>query len=130
MYIVSVKFCLSCICHYSCCPTRFPFFLEDVCIPEQFSVCCSSMPLVRKTYNMSVHRYLMRRDYISDSAIQTQKMSENGRADFQLPLPQDLSPDKNNHGRLCIKNAAQNTWEITSGMVLILCYFTSQFCVG
>ncbi|EOA96113.1 Uncharacterized protein C3orf67-like protein, partial [Anas platyrhynchos] len=34
--------------------------------------------------------------------------------DFQLPLPQDLSPDKNNHGRLCIKNAAQNTWEITS----------------
>ncbi|XP_066859302.1 protein CFAP20DC isoform X2 [Anser cygnoides] len=50
----------------------------------------------------------------NDSAIQTQKMSENGRADFQLPSPQDLSPDKNNHGRLCIKNAAQNTWEITS----------------
>ncbi|KFV92999.1 Uncharacterized protein C3orf67, partial [Fulmarus glacialis] len=46
--------------------------------------------------------------------------------DFQLPSPQKPSADKNSHRRLSLKNAAKNTWEITSGMVLILYYFTSQ----
>ncbi|KFP10694.1 Uncharacterized protein C3orf67, partial [Egretta garzetta] len=41
--------------------------------------------------------------------------------DFQLTSPQGPSADKNGH-------AAKNTWEITSGMVLILCYFTSVMC--
>ncbi|XP_021264712.1 uncharacterized protein C3orf67 homolog isoform X2 [Numida meleagris] len=50
----------------------------------------------------------------NDSRIQTQKTSENGRADFQLPLPQDPSADKNSHRRLCLKNADENTWEITT----------------
>ncbi|XP_004944691.2 protein CFAP20DC isoform X1 [Gallus gallus] len=50
----------------------------------------------------------------NDSAIQTQKTSENGRADFQLPSPQDPSTDKNSHRRLCLKNADENTWEITT----------------
>ncbi|KFQ58479.1 Uncharacterized protein C3orf67, partial [Pelecanus crispus] len=45
--------------------------------------------------------------------------------DFQRISPQGPSADKNGH-RLSLKNAAKNTWEITSGMVLILCYFTSQ----
>ncbi|OXB78713.1 UNVERIFIED_CONTAM: hypothetical protein H355_002678 [Colinus virginianus] len=48
-----------------------------------------------------------------DSAIQTQKSSENGRADCQLPSPQDPSTDKNSQ-RLCLKNADENTWEITT----------------
>eukprot|EP00076_Gallus_gallus_P026020 XP_015148791.1 uncharacterized protein C3orf67 homolog isoform X3 [Gallus gallus] len=50
----------------------------------------------------------------NDSAIQTQKTSENGRADFQLPSPQDPSTGKNSHRRLCLKNADENTWEITT----------------
>ncbi|OXB66217.1 hypothetical protein ASZ78_000642 [Callipepla squamata] len=49
----------------------------------------------------------------NDSAIQTQKNSENGRADCQLPSPQDPSTDKNSQ-RLCLKNADENTWEITT----------------
>uniref|UniRef100_A0A8C0BHJ9 CFAP20 domain containing n=1 Tax=Buteo japonicus TaxID=224669 RepID=A0A8C0BHJ9_9AVES len=63
---------------------------------------------------------------ISDPAIQTQKTSESGRADFQLASPQGPLADKNSHRRLSLKNAAKNTWEITSGIVLLLCYFTSQ----
>uniref|UniRef100_A0A8C3LXX0 Chromosome 3 open reading frame 67 n=1 Tax=Chrysolophus pictus TaxID=9089 RepID=A0A8C3LXX0_CHRPC len=50
----------------------------------------------------------------NDSAIQTQKTSENGRTDFQLPSPQDPSTDKNSHRRLCLRNADENTWEITT----------------
>ncbi|XP_009577209.1 PREDICTED: uncharacterized protein C3orf67 homolog, partial [Fulmarus glacialis] len=50
----------------------------------------------------------------NDPAIQTQKTSESGRADFQLPSPQKPSADKNSHRRLSLKNAAKNTWEITS----------------
>ncbi|KFQ14035.1 Uncharacterized protein C3orf67, partial [Leptosomus discolor] len=46
--------------------------------------------------------------------------------DFQLTSPQGPSAEKNSHRRLSLKNAAKTTWEITSGMVLILCYFTSQ----
>ncbi|KFV06707.1 Uncharacterized protein C3orf67, partial [Pterocles gutturalis] len=49
--------------------------------------------------------------------------------DFQLASPQGPSADKNSHRRLSLENAAKSTWEITSGMVLILCYFTSQLCV-
>ncbi|KFR02315.1 Uncharacterized protein C3orf67, partial [Nipponia nippon] len=49
--------------------------------------------------------------------------------DFQLTSPQGPLADKNSHRRVSLKNAAKNTWEITSGMVLILCYFTSQLCV-
>lgn len=118
-FIVSVIFLL---------PHKFPCCSEHVCIPEQCPVCYSSIPQVGKA--LRVHRYLVRLPCISDSAIQTQKTSENGRADFQLPSPQDPSTDKNSHRRLCLKNADENTWEITTGMLLILCYFTSQFCVG
>ncbi|KFQ00362.1 Uncharacterized protein C3orf67, partial [Haliaeetus albicilla] len=46
--------------------------------------------------------------------------------DFQLASPQGPLADKNSHRRLSLKNAAKNTWEITSGIVLLLCYFTSQ----
>uniref|UniRef100_A0A8C0BJP0 CFAP20 domain containing n=1 Tax=Buteo japonicus TaxID=224669 RepID=A0A8C0BJP0_9AVES len=67
---------------------------------------------------------------ISDPAIQTQKTSESGRADFQLASPQGPLADKNSHRRLSLKNAAKNTWEITSGIVLLLCYFTSQLCLA
>ncbi|KFQ28659.1 Uncharacterized protein C3orf67, partial [Mesitornis unicolor] len=55
--------------------------------------------------------------------------NESGRADFQLTLPQRPSAEKNRH-RLSPKNAAENTAEITSGMVLIWCYFTSRLCVA
>lgn len=67
---------------------------------------------------------------VSDPAIQTQKTSESGRADFQLASPQGPLADKNSHRRLSLKNAAKNTWEITSGIVLLLCYFTSQLCLA
>ncbi|KAM6060490.1 protein CFAP20DC isoform 1-T2 [Theristicus caerulescens] len=50
----------------------------------------------------------------NDPAIQTQKTSESGRADFQLTSPEGPSADKNSHRRLSLKNAAKNTWEITS----------------
>ncbi|XP_076202646.1 protein CFAP20DC isoform X2 [Aptenodytes patagonicus] len=50
----------------------------------------------------------------NDPAIQTQKNSESGRADFQLASRQGPSADKNSHRRLSPKNAAKNTWEITS----------------
>ncbi|XP_010571647.1 PREDICTED: uncharacterized protein C3orf67 homolog [Haliaeetus leucocephalus] len=50
----------------------------------------------------------------NDPAIQTQKTSESGRADFQLASPQGPLADKNSHRRLSLKNAAKNTWEITS----------------
>uniref|UniRef100_A0A8D2PDJ5 Chromosome 3 open reading frame 67 n=1 Tax=Zosterops lateralis melanops TaxID=1220523 RepID=A0A8D2PDJ5_ZOSLA len=64
---------------------------------------------------------------ILDPEIQTQKTSVSGEADFQLTSPKVPSPDENSHGRLSLKNAAKPTWEMTSGMVLILCYFTFQF---
>ncbi|KAM6197797.1 protein CFAP20DC isoform 2-T3 [Sarcoramphus papa] len=50
----------------------------------------------------------------NDPAIQIQKTSESGRADFQLASPQGPSADKNSHRRLSLKNAAKNTWEIAS----------------
>ncbi|KAM6344855.1 LOW QUALITY PROTEIN: protein CFAP20DC [Alca torda] len=50
----------------------------------------------------------------NDPAIQTQKTSESGRADFQLTSPQRPSADKNSHRTLSLKNAAKSTWEITS----------------
>ncbi|KFQ77305.1 Uncharacterized protein C3orf67, partial [Phaethon lepturus] len=50
--------------------------------------------------------------------------------DFQLASPQGPLADKNRHRRLSLQNAAKNTWDITSGMVLILCYFPSQLCVA
>ncbi|XP_050760905.1 protein CFAP20DC isoform X3 [Gymnogyps californianus] len=50
----------------------------------------------------------------NDPAIQIQKTSESGRADFQLASPQGPSADKNSHRRLSVKNAAKNTWEIAS----------------
>ncbi|XP_075570526.1 protein CFAP20DC isoform X2 [Pelecanus crispus] len=49
----------------------------------------------------------------NDPAVQTQKTSESRRADFQRISPQGPSADKNGH-RLSLKNAAKNTWEITS----------------
>uniref|UniRef100_A0A8U7P8N7 CFA20 domain-containing protein n=1 Tax=Corvus moneduloides TaxID=1196302 RepID=A0A8U7P8N7_CORMO len=64
---------------------------------------------------------------ISDPEIQTQKTSVSGEADFQLTSPQVPSPDKSSDRRLSLKNAAKPAWEITSGMVLISCYFTFQF---
>lgn len=66
---------------------------------------------------------------ISDPEIQTHTTSASGEADFQLTSPQVPSPDKDSHIRLSLKNAAKSTWEITNGMVLILCYFTFQFYV-
>ncbi|XP_075618405.1 protein CFAP20DC isoform X5 [Balearica regulorum gibbericeps] len=50
----------------------------------------------------------------NDPAIQTQKTSESGRADFQLASPQEPSADKNSHRKLSLKNAAKATWEIAS----------------
>ncbi|XP_054072615.1 protein CFAP20DC isoform X1 [Rissa tridactyla] len=50
----------------------------------------------------------------NDPAIQTQKTSESGRADFQLASPQRPSADKNSHRTLSRKKAAKSTWEITS----------------
>ncbi|XP_009984649.1 PREDICTED: uncharacterized protein C3orf67 homolog [Tauraco erythrolophus] len=50
----------------------------------------------------------------NDPAIQTQKTAESGKADFQLPSPQQPSADKNSSRRLSLKNEAKNTWEITS----------------
>ncbi|XP_059679338.1 protein CFAP20DC isoform X2 [Gavia stellata] len=50
----------------------------------------------------------------NDPAIQTQKTSESGRADFQLTSSQGPSADKNSHTRLCLKNGAKNTLETTS----------------
>ncbi|XP_009701292.1 PREDICTED: uncharacterized protein C3orf67 homolog, partial [Cariama cristata] len=50
----------------------------------------------------------------NDSAIQAQKTSESGRADFQLASPQGPSADKSSHSGLSLKNEAKNTWEITS----------------
>ncbi|KFR12369.1 Uncharacterized protein C3orf67, partial [Opisthocomus hoazin] len=61
--------------------------------------------------------------------VQTQKTSESGRANFPFASPQGPSVDNKSHRRLSLKNAAKTTWEITSGMVLILYYFTSQLCV-
>ncbi|KAK2529410.1 hypothetical protein Q9233_006921 [Columba guinea] len=46
--------------------------------------------------------------------IQTQKTSESGQPDFQLNSPQGPSANKNSHRRLSPKNAARNTWEISS----------------
>lgn len=66
---------------------------------------------------------------LSDPEIQTQETSVSGEADFQLTSPQVLSPAKNSDRRLSLKNATSPMWEITSGMVLILCYFTFQFYV-
>uniref|UniRef100_A0A8C3Y8H1 CFAP20 domain containing n=1 Tax=Catharus ustulatus TaxID=91951 RepID=A0A8C3Y8H1_CATUS len=60
----------------------------------------------------------------------TQKTSVSREADFQLTSPQVPSTDKNSPRRLSLNNAAKPTWEITSGMVLILCYFTFQFYVS
>ncbi|KAF1557647.1 hypothetical protein FQV10_0012754, partial [Eudyptes schlegeli] len=60
----------------------------------------------------------------------TKDVSQNGKSIKQricrLASLQGPSADKNSHRRLSPKNAAKTTWEITSGMVLILCYFTSQ----
>ncbi|KAK0680269.1 CF20D protein, partial [Pygoscelis papua] len=60
----------------------------------------------------------------------TEDVSQNGKSIKQricrLASLQGPSADKNSHRRLSPKNAAKNTWEIASGMVLILCYFTSQ----
>ncbi|XP_027556730.1 uncharacterized protein C3orf67 homolog isoform X3 [Neopelma chrysocephalum] len=50
----------------------------------------------------------------NDPEIQTEKTSVSGEADFQLTSPQVPSPEKNSHKRLSLKNAAKNTWEITS----------------
>ncbi|KFO08758.1 Uncharacterized protein C3orf67, partial [Balearica regulorum gibbericeps] len=50
--------------------------------------------------------------------------------DFQLASPQEPSADKNSHRKLSLKNAAKATWEIASGMVLILCYFTVTCGMG
>ncbi|XP_015730403.1 uncharacterized protein C3orf67 homolog isoform X2 [Coturnix japonica] len=50
----------------------------------------------------------------NDSAVETEKTSENGRADLELPLPQDPSTDKNGHRRLCLKNADESTWETST----------------
>ncbi|XP_009468237.1 PREDICTED: uncharacterized protein C3orf67 homolog [Nipponia nippon] len=50
----------------------------------------------------------------NDPAIQTPKTSESGRTDFQLTSPQGPLADKNSHRRVSLKNAAKNTWEITS----------------
>ncbi|XP_027496577.1 uncharacterized protein C3orf67 homolog isoform X3 [Corapipo altera] len=50
----------------------------------------------------------------NDPEIQTEKTSVSGEADFQLTSPQVPSPDKYSHKRLSLKNAAKNTWEITS----------------
>ncbi|XP_074008422.1 protein CFAP20DC isoform X1 [Numenius arquata] len=50
----------------------------------------------------------------NDPAIQAQKTSEIGRADFQLASPQQPSADKNSHTTLSLKNAAKSTWEITT----------------
>ncbi|KAF1668792.1 hypothetical protein FQA23_0009160, partial [Aptenodytes patagonicus] len=64
----------------------------------------------------------------------TKDVSQNGKSIKQricrLASRQGPSADKNSHRRLTPKNAAKNTWEITSGMVLILCYFTSQLYVA
>ncbi|KFQ25586.1 Uncharacterized protein C3orf67, partial [Merops nubicus] len=57
----------------------------------------------------------------NDPAMQTWKTSERG-GDFQLASPQGPSASKNSHERLSLKTAAKTTWDITSGMVLILCY--------
>ncbi|PKK26398.1 hypothetical protein A306_00009018 [Columba livia] len=46
--------------------------------------------------------------------IQTQKTSESGQPDFRLNSPQGPSANKNSHRRLSPKNAARNTWEISS----------------
>ncbi|KAF1554647.1 hypothetical protein FQV19_0010437, partial [Eudyptula minor] len=60
----------------------------------------------------------------------TKDVSQNGKSIKQricrLASLQGPSADKNSHRRLSPKNAAKTTWEITSGMVLILCYFTSR----
>ncbi|KAF1405896.1 hypothetical protein FQV24_0012891, partial [Spheniscus mendiculus] len=60
----------------------------------------------------------------------TKDVSQNGKSIKQricrLASLQGPSADKNSHRILSPKNAAKTTWEITSGMVLILCYFTSQ----
>ncbi|KFV81792.1 Uncharacterized protein C3orf67, partial [Struthio camelus australis] len=58
---------------------------------------------------------------------QTEDVHQN---DLQLPPPEAPSTDRNSRRRLCLKNAAKTTWEITNGMMLIFCYFTSQVCVG
>ncbi|XP_074691961.1 protein CFAP20DC isoform X1 [Strix aluco] len=50
----------------------------------------------------------------NDPANLTKKTSESERADFQFSSPKGPSADKNSHRRLSLKNAAKNTWEITS----------------
>ncbi|XP_028943236.1 uncharacterized protein C3orf67 homolog [Antrostomus carolinensis] len=50
----------------------------------------------------------------NDPAIQSQKTSESGRADFRLASPQGPSADKNSHRPLSAKNATKSTWERTS----------------
>ncbi|XP_064375166.1 protein CFAP20DC isoform X2 [Dromaius novaehollandiae] len=50
----------------------------------------------------------------NDPANQTQKTSEIGAAELQLPLPQALSTDESSPRRLCLKNVAKTTWEITN----------------
>ncbi|KAM6256680.1 protein CFAP20DC [Porphyrio hochstetteri] len=59
----------------------------------------------------------------NDPAIQTQKTSGNGKADFQLASTQGPTADMNSHRRLCLKNAAKTTWEITSDE----CVFPESF---
>ncbi|KFV42038.1 Uncharacterized protein C3orf67, partial [Tyto alba] len=59
-----------------------------------------------------------------------QKTKDVCQNDFQLASPKGPSADKNSHGRLSLRNAAKSTWEITGGMVIVLCYFISQLCVA
>ncbi|XP_067159521.1 protein CFAP20DC [Apteryx mantelli] len=49
----------------------------------------------------------------NDPANQTQKTSGSEAAELQLPPPQAPSTDKNSPRRLCLKDAAKTTWEIT-----------------
>ncbi|XP_068763292.1 protein CFAP20DC isoform X2 [Struthio camelus] len=84
--------------------------LQDVERSElSFSLCNESLDQGGKgnTYQTEdVHQ--------NDWANQTQKTSDSGTADLQLPPPEAPSTDRNSRRRLCLKNAAKTTWEITN----------------
>lgn len=129
--IPGVKFLLSHDCDIPAALQDFPavqkMFISQDNAPYVGCFRASSKKSTQYECSQAFHKLL---GCISGPEIETQKTSGSGRPDFQLTSPQGPSANKNSHRRLSLKNAARNTWEITSGMVLILCYFTSHLCVA
>ncbi|XP_061864537.1 protein CFAP20DC [Colius striatus] len=100
----------SCRLHASCSAKETESIQDIERLELSFSPCDDSIEQGGKINTHQTAKDLCQ----NDSAIQTQKTSESGRADFQFALPQGPSADKNSHRRLSVKIEAENTWEITN----------------